>query len=195
MKSNETLTEKLLSKENRTCTRCKYVVSVGILCRKPLQFGGFAIYHYCPHCNQSVGSDPLPHSFATKYISSAETLPSVVNNAAVKAAKKADVVVQPRPPRADGYVPYKRPARFSDEAERLRCMPYKQYLQTEHWKQMRAKMLRKAKNRCQLCNSESLLNVHHRTYERRGCEWKVDLIVLCSYCHAKFHDKLPKETL
>lgn len=73
--------------------------------------------------------------------------------------------------------------------EQLRTMPYKQYLQTEHWQILRTKMLKRAKFRCQVCNaSNQSLQVHHRTYERRGNEEYSDLIVLCAGCHKTFHE-------
>lgn len=70
----------------------------------------------------------------------------------------------------------------------LRAMPYKEYLQTPHWKRKRQEKLRIASHRCQVCNSGSTtLDVHHRTYERRGDELDEDLIVLCRTCHDIFH--------
>jgi hypothetical protein len=54
----------------------------------------------------------------------------------------------------------------------------------------------KAGFRCQVCNAYGVqLNVHHRTYERRGAEWDTDLIVLCHDCHEIFHTngKLAKD--
>lgn len=72
----------------------------------------------------------------------------------------------------------------------LKTMPYADYLQTEHWQEKRRSALKSAHFRCQLCNTQDELHVHHRTYERRGEENMKDLIVLCKNCHAKFHDKL-----
>lgn len=72
----------------------------------------------------------------------------------------------------------------------LRSMPYVQYLQSEHWKETRAKALGRAHYKCQLCNSQHNLQVHHKTYVNRGCEQPDDLIVLCRVCHAKHHDKI-----
>jgi 5-methylcytosine-specific restriction endonuclease McrA len=77
--------------------------------------------------------------------------------------------------------------------EWLRVIPYSEYLETDHWKKQRASALRRADYRCQLCNKSGELHVHHRTYERRGCESPNDLIVLCRPCHEKFHDILPNE--
>lgn len=70
----------------------------------------------------------------------------------------------------------------------LRTMPYHEYLQTPEWQQRRKARLKAARYRCQVCNaSDRPLNVHHRTYERRGAELASDLIVLCEPCHHLFH--------
>ncbi len=70
----------------------------------------------------------------------------------------------------------------------LRAMPYKEYLQTPHWKRRREDKLRAVSRRCQLCYSSSgTLDVHHRTYERLGKELDEDLTVLCRECHSTFH--------
>lgn len=70
----------------------------------------------------------------------------------------------------------------------LKNIPYPLYLQTPYWRHRRLQVLERAGNRCQICNSPDLLNVHHRTYERRGHEHDGDLIVLCRKCHQLFHD-------
>lgn len=69
---------------------------------------------------------------------------------------------------------------------------YYAYINSKAWQDKRGEMLIKARHRCQMCNkSNTVLNVHHRTYDRLGHEMEEDLIVLCRDCHAKFHDKLP----
>lgn len=70
----------------------------------------------------------------------------------------------------------------------LKTMPYKDYLETDHWKSKRKQALYRAKYKCQLCSSKENLNVHHNTYENKGEERDEDLIVLCQDCHGKFHD-------
>lgn len=77
--------------------------------------------------------------------------------------------------------------------QELRTMPYQAYLQTPEWQAKRDQALDKAGHRCQLCNSNDSLNVHHRTYERRGNEELSDLTVLCRACHSLFHDRVPTE--
>lgn len=64
---------------------------------------------------------------------------------------------------------------------------YHSYLASLWWKEQRDKALEYAGYRCQLCNSPDELNVHHRTYERLGCELPQDLTVLCKTCHYWFH--------
>ncbi len=77
--------------------------------------------------------------------------------------------------------------------EELRAMPYKEYLKSPEWQATRERKLKRAQYRCELCFKAGRLNVHHKTYERRGNEDDHDLIVLCGTCHAKFHDKLIEE--
>ena len=74
--------------------------------------------------------------------------------------------------------------------EKASTMPYAEYLQTQHWQNVRRQALRRAKYKCQLCNNDNgVLHVHHKTYEHLGDEQDDDLIVLCKACHEKFHDK------
>lgn len=71
----------------------------------------------------------------------------------------------------------------------LKAMPYAEYLRTPEWQETRRQALRRASYRCQACNGQGRLDVHHRTYERRGNERDRDLTVLCRACHDKFHDR------
>lgn len=78
---------------------------------------------------------------------------------------------------------------YTDQVKVLRAMPYTEYLLTDHWKNLRQQKLKSAKFRCELCFSPNSLQVHHKTYERRGAELLTDLIVLCRPCHARHHGK------
>jgi hypothetical protein len=73
-----------------------------------------------------------------------------------------------------------------DRAAQLQAMPHADYLRTREWEDKRREALRRARKRCQLCNSPESLEVHHRTYKRLGDEWASDLTVLCSTCHTAF---------
>lgn len=70
----------------------------------------------------------------------------------------------------------------------LRAMPYRQYLRTPEWRRTKAAALLRAGNACSLnvTHTEGL-EVHHRTYERRGAELMTDLAVLCHSCHQLYH--------
>lgn len=71
--------------------------------------------------------------------------------------------------------------------QRLKTMPYGEYLQTVHWHEVRQAALKRARYHCQICNSSGPLDVHHRTYERRGEEWNADVIAICRPCHERHH--------
>lgn len=73
----------------------------------------------------------------------------------------------------------------------LATMPYSAYLETDHWQSVRAKALRRAGRRCQVCGARGRLDCHHNTYARRGCERTSDVVVLCRVCHDLFHASLP----
>lgn len=73
----------------------------------------------------------------------------------------------------------------------IKSMRYEVFLRTTYWKIIADYVKKKAKYRCQLCNSESNLSVHHRTYRNHGDEINhlEDLICICNDCHKKQHDK------
>lgn len=71
----------------------------------------------------------------------------------------------------------------------LRSLKYDEYLKTEYWKNLSETIKREADYRCQICNSEENLNVHHRSYEHKGFLEleKKDLICICEKCHSIYH--------
>jgi len=77
----------------------------------------------------------------------------------------------------------------SSRLDELKSMPYAEYLQTPEWDATRKAALKRARYRCELCNNQGQLHVHHKTYERLGEEYAKDLITLCADCHAKHHGK------
>jgi len=65
---------------------------------------------------------------------------------------------------------------------------YRKYLQSDTWQKTREKAIEQADHRCELCGyGNGILNVHHLSYERIGCEEPRDLRVLCKPCHARQH--------
>jgi 5-methylcytosine-specific restriction endonuclease McrA len=71
----------------------------------------------------------------------------------------------------------------------INSLPYKDFLVTPYWKAIAQYKRYKAKYKCELCNSNGSLAVHHKTYENHGLEvyHLEDLVVLCKDCHEKFH--------
>ena len=75
---------------------------------------------------------------------------------------------------------------------------YNEYLRSDHWKDVKrryfsSKIVPKDENGrfcCFACQrSDTLLNVHHKTYKRLGKERLHDLVLLCEECHVKAHIK------
>lgn len=72
----------------------------------------------------------------------------------------------------------------------LREMPYAEYLLTNHWAAVRLMALRHHGRRCGICLRTHGLEIHHVTYENRGCEKPEDVIPLCAEHHALRHEIL-----
>ena len=97
-----------------------------------------------------------------------------------------------RPRRKPARKPQKAADKIRHRVAELKAMPYADYLRSSHWKRKRAKAIRKAGGRCQFCGAQELLQVHHLTYARKGCEQLADLQVLCADCHKGEHQvKMP----
>jgi 5-methylcytosine-specific restriction endonuclease McrA len=66
-------------------------------------------------------------------------------------------------------------------------LPYWAYLRTSHWFRVKTLALARAGHQCALCPSTTRLDVHHKSYARRGFEQPEDVVVLCRDCHARRH--------
>ncbi|MBR0967209.1 hypothetical protein JQ554_24240 [Bradyrhizobium diazoefficiens] len=68
-------------------------------------------------------------------------------------------------------------------------MHYQQYIGSAAWRTnpVRLREFEAARFECRLCpaaaSDGTLLEAHHRTYERFGCEADGDLTALCRNCH------------
>lgn len=61
---------------------------------------------------------------------------------------------------------------------------YTQYLRSDEWRTRRARSLKLAENKCQVCGRMGVrLECHHNNYNRLGAEHDSDLIMLCHSCH------------
>ena len=64
---------------------------------------------------------------------------------------------------------------------------YHKYLASEEWQKIRTKVLLRSNGACEACGVKPAKEVHHRTYERVGCESLLDLVAVCEDCHHKIH--------
>ena len=65
-------------------------------------------------------------------------------------------------------------------------MDYDEYMASDDWKRKRRQVIERAQYRCERCGVSrriTPLDVHHKTYERFGCEFISDLEALCRNCH------------
>jgi len=62
-------------------------------------------------------------------------------------------------------------------------LKYKLYLKSEKWRQFRQEQIRLANYRCERCERQGSLQVHHRHYRTLGNERAEDVEVLCYSCH------------
>ncbi len=71
----------------------------------------------------------------------------------------------------------------------LRDLPYLEYLQSDHWRDVRRDAYRRAGGRCQVCGATRALECHHNNYAHLGNERPEDVIILCRDCHRLFHER------
>ncbi len=64
------------------------------------------------------------------------------------------------------------------------------YLKSKRWKALKLFKLKIAQNKCECCGSTTELHLHHIDYERLTEELIEDVVIVCSICHQKIHDKL-----
>jgi hypothetical protein len=81
-------------------------------------------------------------------------------------------------------------------------LPYRDFLNCRYWLQLAVYLKFHAGFTCQICGKKPFplgqgLEVHHKTYAHRGCEYPDhldDLEVLCRDCHASRHSEEPELT-
>ena len=64
---------------------------------------------------------------------------------------------------------------------------YKEFLNTEEWKQVAEMVKDRDCNRCVICGSTENLNAHHIGYDG-DCLDENDIVTLCNRCHECLHD-------
>lgn len=71
---------------------------------------------------------------------------------------------------------------------REKGITYKEYLQSEKWKQARMRLFKRDGKICKICGSDKYINVHHNNYNRKNLGGSIrSLVVLCNSCHNEVH--------
>lgn len=147
----------------------------------------------------AVPADPAPRR-ERQWQSDEQLLASVIRLSSDQEhpVTAADKIIRAVRAQFPAGIPEGFPFVSPERGRELAALRYVDYLLTDEWQERRRAMLRAAGYRCMVCNQEDgTLDVHHRTYERRGTEHPSDLIVLCHDCHMLFHRKghlrLPSE--
>jgi hypothetical protein len=74
-------------------------------------------------------------------------------------------------------------------------MTYNQYLQSDHWKNVKYRYWKSGLIKCcGVCGAKENLDLHHKSYKRIGNERLSDLIPLCRTHHYELHEKLKAYT-
>ncbi len=60
-------------------------------------------------------------------------------------------------------------------------------MQSDKWRKKRKDRIKLSGGKCQKCDSNKNLQVHHKTYEKFGHEDLRDLATLCRDCHESVH--------
>lgn len=94
----------------------------------------------------------------------------------------------------DWKVPYCGLCREDERIARLRNMPYTSYLRSSWWQHVKREVLSEDHRMCQRCKRYQedygfTLDVHHKTYKRRGMEKREDLETVCRDCHKSIHNR------
>lgn len=67
--------------------------------------------------------------------------------------------------------------------------PYETYLQSAHWRSLRARKLEFSGRSCNRCKSTEDIQVHHVYYRKSWYDSELcDLEVLCRPCHERSHN-------
>lgn len=85
---------------------------------------------------------------------------------------------------------------FQVVKNKIRNMPYADFLKTIYWRGVSLFVKRRDGWKCTACGSTEKIEVHHKTYENHGAETEhlEDLTTLCDNCHKKAHKMEKQET-
>jgi len=71
---------------------------------------------------------------------------------------------------------------------------YLNYLESQHWYDLRMAALNKANRKCEVCKRGGLLNGHHLIYRTPLTDCTTDdIMAMCNRCHEKWHNWLRRK--
>lgn len=68
-------------------------------------------------------------------------------------------------------------------------MTYKEYLKTDHWREVKRRYYSRNSKECRICGAKHNVHLHHKTYKRLGREYDMDLVPLCKRHHNELHEQ------
>jgi 5-methylcytosine-specific restriction endonuclease McrA len=74
----------------------------------------------------------------------------------------------------------------------LQSMSYAEYLESDAWKALRAKVLKRASHICEGCGTAEAVQAHHLRYAHIGHEFLWELVAVCLECHERVHPEKHK---
>jgi hypothetical protein len=66
---------------------------------------------------------------------------------------------------------------------------YDEHINSDKWRDLRRRVLARAKGTCEGCGQAPAAHVHHLTYKRLGAEMLFDLAAVCLDCHESIHGR------
>lgn len=79
-------------------------------------------------------------------------------------------------------------AAAAERAQPANRETHSDYLRSDAWRELRAKVLRRAAGICEGCLDAPAEQVHHLTYAHYGHELAYELRALCGRCHERVHE-------
>jgi hypothetical protein len=69
---------------------------------------------------------------------------------------------------------------------------YNERINSEAWRDLKRGIISERGEACERCGTTGTLHLHHKNYERLGCERTDDLELLCPGCHADADEERAK---
>lgn len=136
------------------------------LCRNQVKGGSWQLFEQCENCGERVGN-------AMSQVGvDLSTVPYFDESIATEYRKRRESELA------------SIDKRFDDQAWFL---AYSEYLKTPQWRDIRARVLKRANNLCEGCRAAPATQAHHLTYEHVGREFLFELVALCDACHERIH--------